>query len=100
MRNASITNARNRKANIRAVISPSKAFAISAALFFRASFLELVFCPLLEYINTVPFTKRALYSSFRKGLSKTLIYYWPLQEVLFGAHIANNLEVSQANTKQ
>jgi hypothetical protein len=53
MRNASITNALKTKANIKAVISHSKVFAISAALsfFFRASLSELLFSILPGDIN-------------------------------------------------
>jgi hypothetical protein len=47
IRNASIINARKMNAKIKAVISHSKVFAISAALFFGAVFFELVFLVLV-----------------------------------------------------
>jgi hypothetical protein len=59
MRNASITNARKTKANMKAVISHSKVFAISAALsfFFAGGLWELLFSVLPGDINANPAVK-------------------------------------------
>jgi hypothetical protein len=53
MRKASITNARNKNARTKAVISHSNVFATSAAMSLRAVFFELSFCFEVEAINLI-----------------------------------------------
>jgi hypothetical protein len=53
IRNASITNARNIKAKMKAVINHSKVLATSAALSFRPFFLGLVSDFLVDAINLI-----------------------------------------------
>jgi hypothetical protein len=95
IRNASITNARNTKASMKAVISHSNVFAISTTLSLRAAFLGLIFSVLFTDINAGCAVKRILYRLHQKSLTETPKWSAQTKKVFFELSLTSHRKTTE-----